>query len=153
MNDDNIPYRYENGDYIIIYDTNNTINRLVIKKKYEPDKSFTIGEVFGQVADVLYLIVRRYASCEQFIEQAKLDLGLVDEQYNNDIIEKDIQIDKYKREAEYLQYDKQLLTNRINKALHKIQLLQMDGEVTVKDLGIIVNRLKGDDEIESAEKE
>lgn len=97
---------------------------------------------------------------EQDIIDFKYQLKLKDEQYNNEIIEKDnlireqdAIIDKYKREIESLQYDKQLLTNRINKALYKIQLLQMDGEVTVKDLGIIVNRLKGDDEIESAEKE
>lgn len=34
---------------------------------------------------------------------------------------------------------------RINKALHRIQLLQMDGEVTVRDLGLIVRDLRGDE--------
>lgn len=31
----------------------------------------------------------------------------------------------------------------IDKALHRIQLLQMDGEVTIKDLGLIVRDLRG----------
>ena len=34
---------------------------------------------------------------------------------------------------------------RIDKALHRIQLLQMDGEVFIKDLGLIVRDLKGSD--------
>lgn len=37
------------------------------------------------------------------------------------------------------------LQERINKALHRIQLLQMDGEVTVSDLGFIVRELRGDE--------
>lgn len=102
---------------------------------------------------------------EQDIIDFKHQLKLKDEQYkkvcdmnyeeekDNLIREQDVIIDKYKREIESLQYDKQLLTNRINKALYRIQLLQMDGEVTIKDLGIIVNRLKGDDKDESVEKE
>ena len=36
------------------------------------------------------------------------------------------------------------LSERINRAIHKIQLLQMDGEVTIRDLGLIVRDLKGD---------
>lgn len=36
------------------------------------------------------------------------------------------------------------LQQRINKAIHRIQLLQMDNEVTVRDLGLIVRDLKGD---------
>ena len=32
----------------------------------------------------------------------------------------------------------------INKAIHRIQLLQMDGEVTIRDLGLIVRDLKGE---------
>lgn len=36
------------------------------------------------------------------------------------------------------------LKNNIIKAIHRIQLLQMDGEVEVRDLGLIVRDLKGD---------
>ena len=36
------------------------------------------------------------------------------------------------------------LRKRIDKAIHRIQLLQMDGEVTIKDLVLIVRDLKGD---------
>lgn len=38
----------------------------------------------------------------------------------------------------------EVLQQRINKAIHRIQLLQMDNEVTVRDLGLIVRDLKGD---------
>ena len=34
--------------------------------------------------------------------------------------------------------------DKIDKAIHRIQLLQMDGEVSIKDLGLIVRALKGD---------
>ena len=37
------------------------------------------------------------------------------------------------------------LQQRIDKALHRIQLLQMDGEVTIRDLGLILRDLKGED--------
>ncbi len=37
-----------------------------------------------------------------------------------------------------------LYKDRIDKAIHRIQLLQMDGEVTIKDLGLIVRDLRGD---------
>lgn len=78
MNDGYVSYRYEKGDYIITYDTDNTISSLIIGKKDEQDPKdyYIIKELNGEAADVLYLIVRRYANCEQFIEQAKLDLGL-----------------------------------------------------------------------------
>ena len=36
------------------------------------------------------------------------------------------------------------LRQKIDKTIHRIQLLQMDGEVTIKDLGLIVRNLKGD---------
>ena len=39
-----------------------------------------------------------------------------------------------------------VLSNRIARALHRIQLLQMDGEVTIRDLGLIVTDLRGDKE-------
>ena len=42
-------------------------------------------------------------------------------------------------------WENNLLQQRIDKALHRIQLLQMDGEVTIKDLGLIVRDLKGED--------
>ncbi len=35
---------------------------------------------------------------------------------------------------------------RIDKAIHRIQLLQMDGEICIKDLGLIVRDLTGGDE-------
>lgn len=78
MNDGYVSYRYENGDYIITYDTYNTISSLIIGKKDEQDPKgyYIIKELKGEAADVLYLIVKRYANCERFIEQAKLDLGL-----------------------------------------------------------------------------
>ena len=37
------------------------------------------------------------------------------------------------------------LREKINKAIHRIQLLQMDGEVSIKDLGLIVKDLKGEE--------
>lgn len=76
MNDDNIPYRYENGDYIITYDTNNTISNLIIGKKDKQNFNDMqiIGTLYGDAADFLYVIIRRYASCDRFIQQAKLDL-------------------------------------------------------------------------------
>lgn len=37
------------------------------------------------------------------------------------------------------------LNNIINKAIHRIQLLQMDGEVTIKDITELANILKGED--------
>lgn len=38
-----------------------------------------------------------------------------------------------------------VLEERINKAIHRIQLLQMDGEVSVKDLTKLASILTGDD--------
>lgn len=35
------------------------------------------------------------------------------------------------------------LNNNINKTIHRIQLLQMDGKVTIRDLTELVNMLKG----------
>jgi len=37
------------------------------------------------------------------------------------------------------------LNNNINKTIHRIQLIQMDGEVSIKDLTKLVNTLKGSD--------
>lgn len=37
------------------------------------------------------------------------------------------------------------LNNNINKTIHRIQLIQMDGEVTIRDLTELVNILKGSD--------
>ena len=37
------------------------------------------------------------------------------------------------------------LNNIITKALHRIQLIQMDGEVSIRDLTELVNILKGSD--------
>lgn len=34
--------------------------------------------------------------------------------------------------------------DKIDKAIHRIQLLQMDGEVSIKDLGFIVKDLRGE---------
>lgn len=50
----------------------------------------------------------------------------------------------------YTLYDKaedeiDRLNNIKNKTIHKIQLLQMDGEVTIKDITELVNILKGED--------
>lgn len=47
--------------------------------------------------------------------------------------------------AEALKYEN-IYKSRINKAIHRIQLLQMDNEVTVKDLGLIARDLTGGDE-------
>lgn len=44
------------------------------------------------------------------------------------------------------QYKLDIYKSRINKAIHRIQLLQMDNEVTVKDLGLIARDLTGGDE-------
>ena len=51
---------------------------------------------------------------------------------------------------QYIEYEQQKeeterLQARIDKALHRIQLLQMDGEVSIKDLGKIVRDLRGSD--------
>lgn len=42
--------------------------------------------------------------------------------------------------------ENQQLKDRIIKAIHRIQLLQMDGVVEIKDLGLIARDLKGDKE-------
>ena len=47
--------------------------------------------------------------------------------------------------AEALKYEN-IYKLRIDKAIHRIQLLQMDNEVTVKDLGLIARDLTGGDE-------
>ena len=36
--------------------------------------------------------------------------------------------------------------DKIDRTIHRIQLLQMDGEVSIKDLGLIVRDLQGSDE-------
>lgn len=41
----------------------------------------------------------------------------------------------------YLREENKHLKEKINKALHRIQLLQMDGEVSIRDLGKIANIL------------
>lgn len=41
------------------------------------------------------------------------------------------------------------LSRRMNNAIHRIQLLQMDGEVSVKDLGFLLRDLKGADKKET----
>ena len=47
----------------------------------------------------------------------------------------------------YCSYELEImrLRNNIRRALHRIQLLQMDGEVAVSDLGYIVRELRGDE--------
>lgn len=44
------------------------------------------------------------------------------------------------------QYKLEIAQDKIDKAIHRIQLLQMDGEVCIKDLGLIVRDLTGGDE-------
>lgn len=47
----------------------------------------------------------------------------------------------FMNETELTEY---LIGDNVIKAIHRIQLLQMDGEVEVKDLGLIVRDLKGE---------
>ena len=59
----------------------------------------------------------------------------------------ELRADNYKLDKENQMLFEQLFeTNqKIDKAIHRIQLLQMDGEVTIKDLGLIVKDLKGEE--------
>ena len=58
-------------------------------------------------------------------------------QLNKELKDKGFIIDK-------LMEENRQLKGKINKAIHRIQLLQMDGEVTIRDLGLIVRDLKGE---------
>ena len=49
------------------------------------------------------------------------------------------------RENGLLNAENERLNNNINKAIHRIQLIQMYGEVTIRDLTELVNILKGSD--------
>ena len=65
---------------------------------------------------------------------------------HNKLIDKQKQeINRLEKNNEFLNKCNIELTNRITKAIYRIQLLQMDGEVSIKDLGKIVKDLKGSD--------
>lgn len=48
-------------------------------------------------------------------------------------------------ENKWLKTDNERLNNIINKAIHRIQLLQMDGEVSIRDLTELASILIGSD--------
>lgn len=77
---------------------------------------------------------------------------IINEHWSRSLLERDtLDYSKfYRRQIEEFldvsRQDNKELKQRINKAIHRIQLLQMEGEVSIKDLGLIIRDLRGDKE-------
>ena len=77
-----------------------------------------------------------------------LKIAISPEKYIRELLQENQQLkeDYNKVVHEVTEFESKVyeLEEVINKAIHRIQLLQMDGEVTIRDLGLIVRDLKGE---------
>lgn len=67
---------------------------------------------------------------------------MTNEELEKILVRADMEFEEIKDKARF--YDE--LQQRINKALHRIQLMQMDGEVSIKDITELARILRGNDE-------
>ena len=80
------------------------------------------------------------------VKDKKLKLFEEEREKHNKLIDKQKQeINRLEKNNEFLNKCNIELTSRISKSIHRIQILQMDNEVSIKDLGKIVRDLKGSD--------
>lgn len=80
---------------------------------------------------------------------SKEDINKIKEKLDTSDIDQDFWLE-YNQEVFRIIDDNQFLnacnielSNRIYNAMHRIQLLQMEGEVSIKDLGLLIKDLKG----------
>lgn len=105
------------------------MNEEQIKQYYERIEKLLNGankETYGFAPEEIRQILKWYEVLQQ-----------ENQQLNQLLKDKGFIIDK-------LMEENRQLKGKINKSLHRIQLLQMDGEVTIRDLGLIVRDLKGE---------